>query len=99
MNGVEYNRILAAATATTLIDLHLELLNLLLDVVLDNLHSLNDDVFEDPLSLLDVHGILIGVVAKLALEVLEQLVVHSVLAVKSLVHMAGTCAGSQLVRC
>ena len=92
MNGIENYRILAAITSSTLIYFHLELLNLLLHIVLDNLHSLNDNVFKDSLSLLDVHGILIGVVSKLALEVLEQLVVHSVLAVKSLVHVPGTCA-------
>ena len=100
MNGIENDRILTAITSsTTLINFHLELLNLLLHIVLDNFHSLNYDVFKDSLSLLHVHGILIGVVPKLALEVLEQLVVHSVLAVKSLVHIPGASTGSELVRC
>ena len=49
--------------ATAMIYLYFQFLDLLLDIILDDLDSLDDDVLKYPLSLLNIHCIFICVVS------------------------------------
>jgi len=72
--------------------LNFELLYRFLHVVLDDLHSLDDHVFEDALPLLEVGCVGGGLLLKFRVQVSLQLVVHAELLVEHLIHSAGTAA-------
>ena len=96
MNGVKNDWV---GGASVVANLNFELLDLLLNEVLNDFDTLNDNIFEYPLSLLHVHRIFCCVVSQLGLKILEQLVVHSVFLIHHGIYITRAYSTSQLLGC